>query len=133
MDIEMPAMDGIEATRTAKERYPNLHIIMLTVFDREDRIFEAILAGATGYLLKDERPVKIIGAIKESIEFTGKRDMQTKVMVAMIGLFAEIERDLISQRTKEGLVAARAKGKILGRPNANVFNALVSALCIRCR
>lgn len=58
-------------------------------------------------------------AIKENIEFTGKRDMQTKVMVAMIGLFAEIERDLISQRTKEGLVAAKAKGRILGRPKGS--------------
>ena len=58
-------------------------------------------------------------AIKEGIEFTGKCDIQTKVMVAMIGLFAEIERDLISQRTKEGLVAAKAKGKTLGRPKGS--------------
>ena len=42
--------------------------------------------------------------------------MQTKVMIALFGLFAEVERDLISQRTKEGLAAARAKGRLLGRP-----------------
>ena len=51
-------------------------------------------------------------AIKEGIEFAGQTDLQTKVMVTLFGLFAEIERDLISQRTKEGLAAARAKGKI---------------------
>ncbi len=59
-------------------------------------------------------------AIKEGIEFTGQTDLQTKVTVALFGLFAEIERDLISQRTKEGLAAARAKGKILGRPKGFV-------------
>ena len=55
-------------------------------------------------------------AIKESIHFEGKQDLQTKVMIALFGLFAEVERDLISERTKEGLAAARAKGRLLGRP-----------------
>ena len=56
-------------------------------------------------------------AIKESIRFEDKQTLQTKVMVTMFALFAEVERDLISERTKEGLAAARAKGKLLGRPN----------------
>ena len=55
-------------------------------------------------------------AIKEGIELDGKQDMQTKVMVALFGLFAEVERDLISERTKEGLATAKAAGKLLGRP-----------------
>jgi len=55
-------------------------------------------------------------AVKEGIRLNGSQDMQTKVMVTMFGLFAEIERDLISMRTKEGLAAARASGKKLGRP-----------------
>lgn len=55
-------------------------------------------------------------AVKESIKIYGKQDIQTKTMITMFGLFAEIERDLISERTKQGLQAARAKGKILGRP-----------------
>lgn len=55
-------------------------------------------------------------SIKESIELFGSQDIKNKVMVTMFGLFAEIERDLISERTKEGLAAARAKGKIIGRP-----------------
>jgi len=46
----------------------------------------------------------------------GKQDLQTKVMIALFGLFAEVERDLISERTKEGLAAARTKGRLLGRP-----------------
>ena len=60
-------------------------------------------------------------AIKENIVINGqKQDIQTKVMVARFGLFAEIERDLISERTKEGLAAARAKGKLLGRPKGTL-------------
>jgi DNA invertase Pin-like site-specific DNA recombinase len=55
-------------------------------------------------------------AVKEGIRLNGSQDMQTKVMVTMFSLFAEIERDLISMRTKEGLAAAKASGKKLGRP-----------------
>jgi len=60
-------------------------------------------------------------AVKENIVVNEKKqDIQTKVMIAMFGLFAEIERDLISERTKEGLAAARAKGKLLGRPKGTL-------------
>jgi DNA invertase Pin-like site-specific DNA recombinase len=59
-------------------------------------------------------------AIKESIRLEGKQDLQTKVTIALFGLFAEIERDLISERTKEGLAAARARGRLLGRPKGSL-------------
>jgi DNA invertase Pin-like site-specific DNA recombinase len=59
-------------------------------------------------------------AIKESIRLEGKPDLQTKVTIALFGLFAEIERDLISERTKEGLAGARARGRLLGRPKGSL-------------
>lgn len=59
-------------------------------------------------------------AIKEAIRFDGKQTMQTKVMIALFGLFAEVERDLISERTREGLAVAKAKGKLLGRPKGSL-------------
>ena len=55
-------------------------------------------------------------SIKEAIKVDGKQDIQTKTTITLFSLFAEIERDLISERTKQGLNAAKAKGKILGRP-----------------
>lgn len=59
-------------------------------------------------------------AIKENINLDGgKQDIQSKMMITMFSLFSEIERDLISERTREGLVAARAKGRILGRPKGS--------------
>lgn len=66
-----------------------------------------------------KRKVRFV-AIKEDIRFEGKQDLQTKVMIALFGLFAEVERDLISERTKEGLVAARARGRLLGRPKGSL-------------
>ena len=58
-------------------------------------------------------------AIKENIQLNGQHDIQSKVMVTMFGLFAEIERDLISERTREGLAAAKAKGNLPGRPKGS--------------
>ena len=56
-------------------------------------------------------------SIKENIRINGRMDISTKVTITMFSLFAEIERDLISQRTKEGMKAARERGKLLGRPS----------------
>ncbi|WP_456438232.1 response regulator [Psychroserpens sp.] len=53
MDIEMPILNGIEATEIVKQKYPHIKIIMLTVFDNDENIFNAIKAGADGYLLKE--------------------------------------------------------------------------------
>lgn len=65
MDIQMPVMDGIAATEALKSRHPQVKIVITTVFDDEDRIFHAILAGADGYLLKDETPESLHRALQE--------------------------------------------------------------------
>jgi len=62
-----------------------------------------------------QKEVRLV-AIKEAIRFEGKQNIQTKAMIALFGLFAEVERDLIAERTKEGLAAAKARGQRLGRP-----------------
>ena len=56
MDIEMPKLNGIETTALIKQKYPQIKIIVLTVFDDDENIFNAIQAGADGYLLKDPDP-----------------------------------------------------------------------------
>lgn len=69
MDIDMPVMDGIAAVNVAKELYPQVDFLMLTVFDDDEKIFEAIKSGASGYLLKEESMEKLAEAIRQVKEF----------------------------------------------------------------
>jgi DNA-binding NarL/FixJ family response regulator len=67
MDIEMPKMNGIEATEAVKSKYPQIKIIMLTVFDNDENIFKSIKAGADGYFLKEVNPQDLYNAILETL------------------------------------------------------------------
>ncbi|KOR76314.1 response regulator [Paenibacillus solani] len=64
MDIRMPVCDGVEGTRRIRERYPDIRVLMLTTFDDDDYIVEALQNGASGYLLKNIPPDRIIQGIK---------------------------------------------------------------------
>lgn len=65
MDINMPEMDGIRATELLKASNPQIKVVMSTIFDDEDHLLRAIMAGANGYLLKDEKPQRLHQAIEE--------------------------------------------------------------------
>ena len=71
VDLEMPELNGIQTIQIAKSLYPHIHFIVLTVFDEEDKIFEAIKSGAGGYLLKDESALSLRNAITHVIEYGG--------------------------------------------------------------
>ena len=71
MDIEMPGVNGIDAISIASSLYPELYFIALTVFDDDDKVFEAIKAGARGYLLKHEEHQVLKEAVTNVIEFAG--------------------------------------------------------------
>ena len=71
MDIEMPVMNGIQTIAIARSLYPQVHFIVLTVFDDDEKIFEAIRAGASGYLLKHEPASMLRESIKNVLEFGG--------------------------------------------------------------
>lgn len=67
MDIEMPVLNGIETTELVKSKYPHIKIVMLTVFDNDENIFNAIKAGADGYLLKEINPKELYLGIKDTL------------------------------------------------------------------
>ncbi len=65
MDIEMPGLNGIEATKQLKERFPELKVLIQTVFDDSSKIFQALCAGASGYVLKNDSPSRQLEAVEE--------------------------------------------------------------------
>lgn len=89
MDIDMPGMNGIEAVHVIKENFPQLPVMMQTVFDHDDKVFQSILAGATGYLLKKTPPVKLLEAIREIYE--GGAPMTPEIAVKVLKFFREKE------------------------------------------
>lgn len=87
-DIGLPGMDGVEGVKVLKSRYPDLLILMLTVYDDNERIFDAMCAGASGYLLKKTPPAKLLDSLKEAIG--GGAPMSPEVARRVITLFREI-------------------------------------------
>lgn len=67
MDLKMPRMNGIQATRYIAEHYPDIKVVVLTTYDADDWVFDAIKAGASGYLLKDSSSEEIVAAIKGAV------------------------------------------------------------------
>jgi DNA-binding NarL/FixJ family response regulator len=85
MDIEMPVMNGIEATLLIKNKFPQIKIIMLTVFDNDENIFKAIKAGADGYLLKEVNPKEIQQGILETMN--GGATMTPSIAMKTLKMF----------------------------------------------
>ena len=88
-DIGLPGIDGIKGVSILKDRYPALLILMLTVYDDNERIFDALCAGACGYLLKKTPWVKVVESLKEAVD--GGSPMSPEVARRVINLFREIK------------------------------------------
>jgi DNA-binding NarL/FixJ family response regulator len=88
MDIGLPGMDGIEGIRRVKSIAPSIEVIMLTVFDENEKIFQAICAGASGYLLKSAPPDDIIRSLVEILK--GGAPMNAHIARKVLGLMAEM-------------------------------------------
>lgn len=109
MDVNMPGMNGIEAVRQGKLLYPEVKFLMLTVFDDEETLFEAIRAGANGYLLKDERASVILAHIEHVIE-DGSAPMSPRIARKTLDLLAASVKPIPgSQIVELGDLTAREK------------------------
>ena len=71
IDLEMPVLDGISTISLSSIRYPSIKFIVLTIYEDNDKIFDAIKAGASGYLLKEDKAINIVDAIANVIEYDG--------------------------------------------------------------
>lgn len=95
MDIEMPKLNGIETTALVKQKYPQIKIIVLTVFDDDENIFNAIQAGADGYLLKDTDPKELYNSILQTRE--GGAVMTPSIALKTLNLL----RSPLEEKTEE--------------------------------
>ncbi|HYL99749.1 MAG TPA: response regulator transcription factor [Blastocatellia bacterium] len=86
-DLGLPGMSGVEGIRRLKERYPDLPILALTVYDDDGEIFDALCAGASGYLLKETQPARLLECIREASE--GGAPMSPEVARRVVKLFRE--------------------------------------------
>lgn len=87
-DIGLPGMSGIEGIKILKEKYPDLVILVLTVYDDNEKIFDALCAGASGYLLKHTEPSQLISSVKEAV--SGGAPMSPEVAAKVIKLFRAV-------------------------------------------
>lgn len=87
-DLGLPGIDGIEGIKLLRERYPNLTVLVLTVFGDDRRIFDALCAGATGYLLKNTPRKKLLEGLREAVD--GGAPMSPQIARRVIALFRDI-------------------------------------------
>ena len=86
-DIGLPGMSGIEGIKILKERYPKMLLLMLSVYDDDDRIIEALCAGACGYLLKKTPPLRLLESLKDAV--AGGSPMSPEVAYRVVKLFRD--------------------------------------------
>ncbi|MDD2495866.1 MAG: response regulator transcription factor [Tissierellia bacterium] len=91
MDIKMPELNGVEATKIIKRDFPNIKIIVLTTFNDDEYIYEALKYGASGYLLKDAAPDEILKAVRTV--YNGGALIQSEVAVKVIDKFSQLAKN----------------------------------------
>jgi len=115
LDVGLPGMSGIEALGPLRSKWPRAEFVVLTVFDDAERVFEALCAGATGYLVKETPPAAVLAAIREVHE--GGAPMSASIARRVVGAFRKPGDALgeLTAREREvldGLVAGRTYGQI---------------------
>lgn len=130
MDIRMPIMDGVEATRMIKERYPNIKVLILTTFNEDEYIFEGLKNGADGYLLKDISSEKLVQSI-ETV-FQGNILLESDIAKKMINSMNRKDKslnntksDIFKELTKREYEIAMLVGE--GKSNKEISKKLFIA------
>lgn len=108
MDLKMPIMNGVQATRIIRERFPNVRVLVLTTYDDDEWVFDAIRSGAEGYLLKDTPREQLITAIKDTV--AGKTHIDPSVAGKLLTVVQHSKKvpdttltDQLSEREREVL------------------------------
>ena len=125
MDIEMPIMDGLETVLISKQIYPEIHFLMLTAFSDYDKIFDAIKAGASGYLLKEEKISKIVSSITELLN-VGEVPMSPVIAKKTLEMLKISEKP--SQKSVNNLNKTNKNSHFLSSREMEILNGIVNGL-----
>lgn len=107
MDIEMPGLNGIEITALITQKFPEVKVLIQTVFNDGERIFQALCAGASGYILKNDPPGKYLEAIKEI--YDGGAPINTTVAKKMLSFFSNKNVILITPSSHDYQLSDRER------------------------
>lgn len=122
MDLKMPIMNGVQATRQIRQQYPRIEVLILTTYDADEWVFDAIRAGARGYLLKDAPRDRLVSAIREAA--AGK----TPVDPGVAGkLFAHVTQQITAPDTAIASQLSEREKEVLGLLGKGLSNAEIAA------
>jgi DNA-binding NarL/FixJ family response regulator len=122
MDLKMPVMNGVQATRQLRQQYPEVEVLVLTTYDADEWVFDAIRAGARGYILKDTPRDRLITAIKQAASG------QTPVDPAVAGkLFAHVNQQLAIPDAAIASQLSEREKEVLGLLARGLCNAEIAA------
>ncbi len=108
MDIELPSMSGIQATELIKEKYPNIEVVIVTIYEDNELVFNALKAGASGYITKSANYLELLAALDEIVR--GGAPMSTKIARMVIHNFHMNPNSPLTSREKE-VLHLMAEGK----------------------
>ncbi|NND61711.1 MAG: response regulator transcription factor [Flavobacteriaceae bacterium] len=123
MDIEMPVLNGIESTQMVKQKYPQIKIIMLTAFDNDENIFNAIKAGADGYLLKEIDPKKLYNGIIETLN--GGAAMNPSIALKTLKLLRN-PMSIQNEKEKEEISLSKREVEVLEQLSKGLSYTLIA-------
>jgi DNA-binding NarL/FixJ family response regulator len=128
MDIEMPGMSGIEAVRSIKKEFPHIQILMQTVFEDDDRVFDSICAGASGYILKNFINTKLVESIRE-LQYGGS-PMSPTIARKVLTRMQQIPEHVVPAETPDYHLTKREKDVLACMVNGLSYKMIADELQI---